>query len=74
MKDNFDGRQPQWKTASMKDDLNGRQTQWKTTSRKPDRKQMTSACLLASRSCTELGTAQPELVFTLFQLFQCLEK
>ena len=48
----------------MEDNLNGRQSQWKTTSRKRYRKQMTSACL-ASKSCTELGPAQPQLVFIL---------
>ena len=56
-----DGIRPHWKTTSMEDDLNGRQYQWKTTSRKPYRKQMTSAWL-ASKSCTELGPAQPQLV------------
>ena len=61
--DNLNGRQPWWKTTSMEDSLNGRQSQLKTTSRKPYRKQMTSACL-ASKSCTELGPAQPQLVVT----------
>ena len=79
MEDDHNGRQPQLKTNSMEDDLNGRQTsmeddlngrrpQWKTTSRKSYRKQMTSACL-ASKSCTELGPAQPQLVSISLTLF-----
>ena len=51
----------------MEDDLNGRQSQWKTTSRKCQRKQMTSACL-ASKSCTELSPAQPQLVLIILLL------
>ena len=62
MKDDHNGRRTQWKKTSMEDDLNGRQSQWKMTSRKPYRKQMTPACL-ASKSFTELGPAQPQLVF-----------
>ena len=61
MEDDHNERRPQMKTTSIEDELNGRRSQWKTTSRKPYRKQMTSACL-ASRSCTELGPAQPQLV------------
>ena len=34
MEDNINGRQSQWKTASMEDNLNGRQPQWKWTSMK----------------------------------------
>ena len=49
----------------MEYELNGGRSQWKTTSRKPYRKQMTSACL-ASRSCTELGPAQPQLFLSFF--------
>ena len=71
MKDDLNGRQTQWKTTSMEDNLNGRQSQWKTTSRKPYRKQMTSACL-ASKSCTELGPAQPQLVFLFWHILQFL--
>ena len=67
MEDNLNKRRPEWKTKSMEDELNGRQPQWKTTLRKPYRKQMTSACI-ASRSCTELGPAQPQLVCTFFSL------
>ena len=61
MKEDLNGRQTKWKMTSMEDNLNGRQSQWKTTSRKRYRKQMTSACL-ASKSCTELGPAQPQLL------------
>ena len=67
IEDNLNERRPEWKTKSMEDDLNGRQTQWRTTSRKPYRKQMTSACL-ASRSCTDLGPAQPQLVLTFLKI------
>ena len=79
MEDNLNGRRPQWKTpqwkmTSMEDDLNGRQTQWRTTLRKPYRKQMTSACL-ASRSCTKLGPAQPQLVLLSSQeIYLCSQK
>ena len=68
MKDDHNGRQPLWKTASMEDKLNGRQPQWKTTSMdkkcqwKKTLRKMTLACLV-SQFCTELGPAQPELVF-----------
>ena len=81
MKDNLNGRQPKWKTTLMEDDLNGRQPQWKMTTMKDDnngrqpqlkmnqgkpyRKQLTSACR-ASKSCTELGPAQPQLVLTFY--------
>ena len=68
MKDDLNGRQTQWKTNSMEDNLNGRQSQWKMPSRKPYRKQMISACL-PSKSCTELGPAQPQLVLFHFCLF-----
>ena len=48
MEDKLNGRRPQWKTISMEDDIK-------------EALQMTSACL-ASKSCTELGPAQPQLV------------
>ena len=67
MKEDLNGRQTQWKTTSMEDNLNGRQSQWNTTSRKRYRKQMLSACL-ASKSCTELGPAQPKLVLFIIHL------
>ena len=54
------------KTNSMEYDLNGRQSQLKMTSWNPYRKQITPACL-ASKSCTELGPAQPQLVY--FNIF-----
>ena len=66
MKDDLNGRQTQWNTTSIEDNLNGRQFQWKMTSRKPYRKQITSACL-ASKSYTELGPAQPQLVLAFSQ-------
>ena len=56
--------------TSMEDNLNGRQSQWKMTSRNPYRKQMTPACL-ASKSCTELGPAQPQLVLTSAKVVIC---
>ena len=72
IEDDHNGRQHQWKTASIEDVINERQTKWKTNAmeddlngrqpqRKPYRKQMTSACP-ASKSCTELGPAEPQLV------------
>ena len=88
MEENLNGRQPQWKVTSMKDDLNRRQTQWKMTSMEdklngrqsqlkmtswnPYRKQMTPACL-ASKSCTELGPAQPQLVLVYYVTLSFLE-
>ena len=70
MEDNLNGRQPQWKMTSMEDDFNGRQPQGKNISIEeyldvsrpqwmPYRKQMISA----SQFCTELGPAQPQLVY-----------
>ena len=67
MEDNRNGRKPPWKTTSMENDLNGRQPQWKTISME-DRKQMTSACL-TSKPCTELGPAQPQLVFLILSIW-----
>ena len=72
--DNLNGRQTQWQTDAMEDDLNGRrphgrQPHWKTISMEEDRrKQMISACL-ASKSFTELGPAQPQLVFLFLLTF-----
>ena len=68
IEDDLNGRRLEWKTNSMVDNLNGRHPQWKTTSRKPYRKQMTSA-RLASKSCSELGPAQPQLVLYFFCQF-----
>ena len=72
MKDNLNGRQPWWKIISMEDDLNGRRARGKMTSMeehingswpqwKSYTKQKTLACQ-ASKFCTELGPAQPQLV------------
>ena len=36
MKDDLNGRRPQWKTTSMEDDHNGRRPQWKTTTMEDD--------------------------------------
>ena len=52
MENNLDERQPEWKTHLIKENYMGR---------KPYRK-MTLACL-ASQLCTELGPAQPQLVY-----------
>ena len=71
--DDLNGRRPQWKTTLMEDNLKGRGSQGKNTSMeeyldgsqpqwKPYRNQMTLACL-ASQFYTELGPAQPQLVF-----------
>ena len=59
----INGRRPQWKTISMENNLYGEWPQWKLTLRKPYRKHMTLTCL-ASQFCTELGPAQPQLVFS----------
>ena len=57
----LNGRQAQWKMTSTEDDLNGRKPQWKTTAMEEDLNG--SLPCLASQFCTELGPAQPQLVF-----------
>ena len=39
MEDNFNGRQPQWKTTSMEDDLNGKKCHWRMTLMEEDLKE-----------------------------------
>ena len=52
----------------MEDDLNGRQLQWKQISMEDDIKEaLQVAAYLASKSCTELGPAQPQLVQIFYQ-------
>ena len=65
MEEDLNGGQPQWKTTSMEDNFEGRTSrpQWK-----PYRKQMT----LASQFCTELGPAQPQLVFLISYLINTI--
>ena len=60
MEDNLNGRQPQWKTISMEQAFK----ETHHTGRRAYRK-MTLAFVasLASQSCSELGPAQPQLVF-----------
>ena len=66
MDDELNGRNPQWKTASMDVDINRKQSYKKThlqenkSGRRPYWKR-TLACL-ASQFCSELGAAQPHLV------------
>ena len=77
MEDNFCVRQTQWKMTSM-----GKKCQWRITSMEEDLKEalqeddltkrqpykkMASA-RLASQTCTEVGPAQPQLVFTFSHL------
>ena len=59
IEDELNGRQPQLKTLSMEDDFNGRQPQWKTTSMEDGLKGRQP-----SQLCNELGPAQPQLVYT----------
>ena len=65
MEDNLNGRQPQWNTTSMEEQISMEDNlQWKKTLKKPYRK-MTLACI-ASQFCTELGPAQPQLVYNIY--------
>ena len=76
MEDDLNGRRSKWKTPSMEDDLKGitpllknivmevNLTQWK-----PYRKQMTFVSL-ASKFSTELGPAQPQLVYHFSQMYK----
>ena len=71
MEDNLSGRLPQWKTTSLEDYLKEIQPQWKMTSMKKDNLNLnarkpewkTTSICLACQFCTELGPAQPQLVF-----------
>ena len=62
MEDDLKGRGTPGKNTSMEEYLDGSQPQWKSY-----RKQMTLACL-PSQFCTELGPAQPQLVFIILVL------
>ena len=64
MEDDIEGRTPLLKSILI---LNGSQPQWKS-----DRKQMALVCL-ASQFRTELGPAQPQLVFLLFDVLHIVQ-
>ena len=56
----LNGRRPQWKTTLMEEALYGRGPQWRTTLMEDDLNER------KPQFCTELGPAQPQLVYDFF--------